>query len=64
MDTTVPESESGKFALLAATDDAFWAVMLVWEDGMAERRGVVELSKSILDGCLPPGPRWKAVVLK
>ncbi|KAE9379659.1 HET-domain-containing protein [Stipitochalara longipes BDJ] len=63
MDTAIPESEYGKFALLAATEDAFWALMLVWKDGIAERRGVVKLSNSVLDGCLMPGPRWKAIVL-
>ena len=63
MDTTVPEIGEGKFALLAATDDSFWALMLMWEDGVAERRGVAKLSKDVIDGCLPPGPRWKAVVL-
>jgi hypothetical protein len=63
MDTTVPEIGEGKFALLAATGDSFWALMLMWKDGVAERRGVAKLSKDVIGGCLPPGPRWKAVVL-
>ena len=64
MDTIVPEMAEGKFALLAVTDDNFWALMLVWKDGVAERRGIVQLSKSVLDRCLPPGPRWKAITLR
>jgi hypothetical protein len=64
MDTIVPEMAEGKFVLLAATDDNFWALMLVWKDGVAERRGIVQLSKSVLDRCLPPGPRWKAITLR
>jgi hypothetical protein len=63
MDTTVPETGEGKFALLAASDGNFWALMLMWKDGVAERRGVAILSKTVIDNCLPPGPRWKAVVL-
>lgn len=63
MDTTIHETGEGKFAFLSATDNTFWALMLVWKDGVAERRGVAELSKSALDGCLPPGPRWKAITL-
>ncbi|PMD29672.1 HET-domain-containing protein [Hyaloscypha variabilis F] len=63
MDPTTPENGDGEFALLAATNDSLWALMLVWKDGIAERRGAVELSNSVLDGCLPPGPMWKAIVL-
>jgi hypothetical protein len=63
MDTTVPEIGDGKFALLAADDDGFWALMLMWKDGVAERRGVAYLSKGVINVCLPPGPRWKAIVL-
>jgi hypothetical protein len=63
MDTTVPEIREGKFALLATTDDSFWALMLMWKDGVAERCGVAKLSKDVIDRSLPPGPRWKAVVL-
>jgi hypothetical protein len=63
MDTAVPEMRESKFALLAADHDGFWALLLMWKDGVAERRGVAQLSKHIIDRCLPPGPRWKAIVL-
>lgn len=63
MDTLVPEIIEGKFALLIASDDSFGALMLIWQDGIAERRGVAKLSKNVIDSCLPPGPRWKAIIL-
>ena len=53
----------GKFAIVAAVDDGLWALHLAWADGVAERRGIVKLNPTVLDNCLPPGPRWKAVVL-
>lgn len=63
VDTDMPEIREGKFALLAANDDSFWALMVRWEDTVAERRGVAVLSKDIIDSCLPPGPRWRGIVL-
>jgi hypothetical protein len=55
----------GKFALMGATDDGgLWALLLQWEDEVAERWGVVKLSKDAILNCLPPGPRWKAIVLE
>ncbi|KAF2095083.1 HET-domain-containing protein [Rhizodiscina lignyota] len=58
------ESQQGKFALIAAVDDGFWALLLKFDDnGMAERRGVVKLSKDVLEHSLPPGPRWREVIL-
>jgi hypothetical protein len=63
VDTDMPEIREGKFALLAAIDDTFWALMVRWEDTVAERRGVAVLSKDVIDSCLPPGPRWKGIVL-
>lgn len=59
----MPEIIEGKFALLIASDDSFGALMLIWQDGIAERRGVAKLSKNVIDSCLPPGPRWKAIIL-
>jgi hypothetical protein len=55
-----------QFALMAATGrDVFWALMLKWEEGIAERRGIVklEMGKGGLSNALPPGPRWKMIVL-
>lgn len=63
VDTDMPEIREGKFALLAANDDSFWTLMVRWEDMVAERRGVAVLSKDVIDSCLPPGPRWKGIVL-
>jgi hypothetical protein len=63
VDTIVSAATQGKFALLAVSEQKFWALMLKWEDGIAERRGLAILSKKVLKTCLPPGPRWKAIVL-
>jgi len=63
VDTIMAEATEGKFALLAVDEQEIWALMLKWEDDIAERRGVARLSKEVLDTCLPPGPRWKAVIL-
>jgi hypothetical protein len=63
VDTIMSEATGGKFALLAVNEQNFWALMLKWEDEIAERRGVARLSKEVLDTCLPPGPRWNAIVL-
>jgi hypothetical protein len=52
-----------KFAIVASDETHFWALLLVWEDDIAERRGVARLPMEILETCLPPGPRWKAIVL-
>lgn len=59
-------STEGQFALVTASGrDSFWALLLKWEDGIAERRGVVELEMGIggLSNALRPGPRWKVIVL-
>ena len=63
MDEANPAITEGKFALLAAHEENFWAIMLIWKDGIAERRGVANLSGHVINSCLPPGARWKAVVL-
>jgi len=53
----------GQLAILAETAHEFWALLLQWEDGIAERRGTALLSLDVLERCLPPGPHWTAVVL-
>lgn len=65
MDMALPadEMQVGKFAIVAASDTTFWALLLKWENGVAERRGVVHLSKDVLERCPDPGPRWRAIVL-
>jgi hypothetical protein len=63
MNTTTSEEVMGQFALLAVDDQEFWALLLEWEDGITERRGMAKLRKPALVRCLPPGPRWKLVVL-
>ncbi|KAF2669396.1 HET-domain-containing protein [Microthyrium microscopicum] len=60
-----PVPEIGTFALIAAKDNDFMALLLVCnENGIAERRGIVELRKEVLETCLDPGPRWRKVVLR
>lgn len=63
LDATIRRIREGKFALLAISNSSFWALMLRWKGGVAERCGVAELSTDIIDRCFPPGPRWKVVVL-
>ncbi|MCJ1307672.1 hypothetical protein MMC25_001320 [Agyrium rufum] len=62
-DTLSFHSGQMKFALIAAIGQRFWALMLEWTDGIAKRRGIAGLSKDVLNGCLSPGPRWRAIVL-
>ena len=64
MASSADEMQVGKFAILASSNTKFWALLLKWEDGVAERRGVVTLSKDVLEKCLDPGPRWRAIVLE
>jgi hypothetical protein len=61
--STMPEAAEGKFALLTMYEGYFWAILLGWEDDIAERRGVARLSAEAIEVCLDPGPRWKAIVL-
>ncbi|KAI9688356.1 MAG: hypothetical protein M1822_001305 [Bathelium mastoideum] len=56
-------SAKATFALLAQSNRGFWALMLEWKDGIAERRGQAILSPDVLDRCLPPGPRWRTIIL-
>jgi hypothetical protein len=63
MASSADEMQVGKFAILASSNTKFWALLLKWENGVAERRGVVTLSKDVLEKCLDPGPRWRAIVL-
>lgn len=64
MASTISEATEGKFALLAMYEGYFWAIVLGWEDDIAERRGVARLSTEAIEACLDPGPRWRAIVLR
>lgn len=43
--------------------DAFWALLIKWENGVAERRGLAQVYWDTLDDSLSPGPEWKEIVL-
>lgn len=63
LDSMIADTTVGEFAILAAEEDSFWALLLQWKNSIAERRGVVQLSRDVLNTSLPPGPLWKAIVL-
>jgi hypothetical protein len=57
------EMRFGKFAILASSARGYWALLLEWEKGVAERRGIILLKKDVIQKCLEPGPKWEAIVL-
>lgn len=64
MDMAAPwEAQVRQFAIILSSDTEVWALLLKWEDDVAERRGIVILPKDALDRCLDPGARWKAIAL-
>jgi hypothetical protein len=56
-------TSEGQFILVAADVDGFLALMVKWEDGITERKGVIRLSSHSINYPLPPGLRWKCIVL-
>jgi hypothetical protein len=43
--------------------DLFWVLVVVWQDGIAERRGVGQVLASVLETAVNPGPEVKFVLL-
>ena len=43
--------------------DLFWVLAVVWQEGIAERRGIGQVLVSALERSLEPGPEIKAVLL-
>jgi hypothetical protein len=43
--------------------DLFWVLVVVWQDGIAERRGVAQVLASALEMAVEPGPEVKSVLL-
>jgi hypothetical protein len=43
--------------------DLFWVLVVVWQDGIAERRGVGQVLVSALETAVEPGPEVKFVLL-
>ena len=41
----------------------FWVLYVVWEDGIAERRGVGQILESAIEDAVEPAPRVKGVFL-
>jgi hypothetical protein len=62
-DEPISDLTGAKFVLVAVLNDQFQAIMVRWRDEVAERCAFAQLNMNVLDSCLPPGPRWKPVVL-
>ena len=43
--------------------DLFWVLVVVWQDGVAERRGVGQVLASALETAVEPAPEVKLVLL-
>lgn len=41
----------------------YWVMLLIWNEGVAERRGLGQLLQSSVDKSFPPGPQWSEIVL-
>lgn len=43
--------------------DLYWVMLIVWDGGIAERRGLGQIYQSKIMKSLPPGPVWKEILL-
>lgn len=43
--------------------DFYWVMLITWEHGVAERRGIGTIHKRSLDWSYPPGKMWKEIIL-
>jgi hypothetical protein len=41
----------------------YWVMLLIWNEGVAERRGLGQLLQSSVEKSFPPGPQWSEIVL-
>jgi hypothetical protein len=41
----------------------YWVMLLTWNDGVAERRGLGQILQSAVEKSFPPGPQWKEIVM-
>jgi hypothetical protein len=41
----------------------YWVLLLTWNDGVAERRGIGQILQSSIETSFPPGPQWREIVL-
>jgi hypothetical protein len=48
---------------LSSDWDFYWAMLITWDHGVAERRGIGTIHKRSLDWSYPPGKTWKEIVL-
>lgn len=57
--------DSFEFILLAWNErhERYNAILLEWKGPVAERRGCGTLDKRAFKDCLPPGPKWKEIIL-
>lgn len=43
--------------------DFYWVMLIQWDNGIAERRGIGQIYKAAAEKSFPPGPVWKQIVL-
>lgn len=43
--------------------DYYWVMLIEWDNGIAERRGIGQIYKTAAEKSFPPGPVWKQIVL-
>lgn len=43
--------------------DYYWVMLIEWNNGIAERRGIGPVYKNAPEKSFPPGPVWKQIVL-
>ncbi|KAH7324569.1 heterokaryon incompatibility protein-domain-containing protein [Stachybotrys elegans] len=64
--TFFSETQPLEFVILSYlenTDDRFYAMLVEWADGVAERRGMGWIPVSMTQYSFYPGPQWKEILL-
>jgi hypothetical protein len=41
----------------------YWVMLIIWDKGVAERRGLGQILQSSIKKSFQPGPQWKEIVL-
>ena len=41
----------------------YWVLLIEWDNGVAERRGIGQIYKTAAEKSFPPGPAWKQIYL-
>ena len=54
---------SGEYLQETDQMDYYWVMLIEWDNGVAERRGIGKIFKTAAEKSFPPGPVWKQIIL-